>query len=272
MKKTTEARGYRAPALEKGLEILEHLADVNAPLSRTEIAKGLGRAPAELFRMLNCLEQKGYVLRDADSGKYRLSMRLYAMGSCADPARLLREAARQPMEELAVKVGQSCHLSVRHGDQLLILMEWLPPRKICLAVGVGSSLPLSRTSSGRLILSTLAPDELDAFLKRDAFYQAAEPRAQAALLRELEDIRKQGYVIAPSAITSGVIDCAMPVGMLGTDTSAVLAVSQVRPNDSDAVDCLRDLKQAVEEINRRMGIPGSHATERTGEDGAAHWR
>jgi ABC-type branched-subunit amino acid transport system substrate-binding protein len=38
------------------------------------------------------------------------------------------------------------------------------------------------------------------------------------------------------------------------------------------VDCLRDLKQAVEEINRRMGIPGSHATERTGEDGAAHWR
>ena len=79
MSASHESRSYRAPALEKGLEILEHLAECNQPMSRTEIAKGLGRAPTELFRMLTCLEQRGYVLRDQDSGKYRLSLRLYEM-------------------------------------------------------------------------------------------------------------------------------------------------------------------------------------------------
>lgn len=254
MKKKTATRGYRAPALEKGLEILEHLADSNIPLSRTEIAKGLGRAPAELFRMLNCLEQKGYVLRDADSGKYRMSMRLYAMGSQADPARLLREAARKPMEELAENVGQSCHLSVRHGDQLLVLMETLPPKKICLAVGVGTLLPLSRTSSGKLILSGLHEEDQAAFLAQDGYFQSAKPRAQAAFKRELAQIRQSGHVIAPSCITSGVVDCAMPVGIPGTDSSAVIAVSQVCSNDSDALDCTAAVRRAAEMINRNMGI------------------
>jgi DNA-binding IclR family transcriptional regulator len=257
MKKKTATRGYRAPALEKGLEILEHLAEANAPLSRTEIAKGLGRAPAELFRMLNCLEQKGYVLRDADSGKYRLSMRLYAMGSQADPARLLREAARQPMEELAATIGQSCHLSVRHGDQLLVFMETLPSKKICLAVGVGTSLPLSRASSGKLILSGLGQDELAAFLARDEYFQSAKPRAQAAFKRELEEIRKTGSIIAPSGITSSVIDCAMLVGIPGTDTCAVIAVSQVCSNEADAVDCAPAVRHAAEAIDRNLGITGT---------------
>ena len=254
MMKKTATRGYRAPALEKGLEILEHLADSNVPLSRTEIAKGLGRAPAELFRMLNCLEQKGYVLRDEDSGKYRLSMRLYAMGSQADPARLLREAARKPMEELAESIGQSCHLSVRYGDQLLILMEWLPPKKICLAVGAGTMLPLSRTSSGKLILSGLGEDELATLLARDDYFQSANPRARAAFMRELEEINKNGFIISPSGITSGVIDCAMPVGISGTDTSAVLAVSQVCQNDAGAVDCTAAVRQAARAINRNLGL------------------
>jgi DNA-binding IclR family transcriptional regulator len=204
--------------------------------------------------MLNCLEQKGYVLRDEDSGKYRMSMRLYAMGSQADPARLLREAARKPMEELAESIGQSCHLGTRHGDQLLILMEWLPPKKICLAVGVGTLLPLSRTSSGKLILSGLGQDELSAYLACDAHYQSAKPRAQAAFRRELEQIRQTRCVTAPSDISSGVVDCAMPVGIPGTDTSAVIAVSQVCPNDADAMDCTPAVRQAAEAINRNMGI------------------
>ncbi len=255
MKTKQETREYRAPALEKGLEILEHLADENQPKSRTEIAKGLGRAPAELFRMLTCLEQRGYVLRDADSGKYRLSLRLYEMGIRADPVRLLREAARQPMEQLAETVGQSCHLSVRHGDQLVVLMEWLPAKKICLAVGIGTFLPLLRTNSGKLILSGLSEEELDVFLTGDDSGRTISKSQRKDFLNELEQIRRDGFVVAPSGISGGVRDYAIPVGIPGTDTAAVIAVSQVC--SSDAVgdsDCLAGLRHAAQEIHRRMGI------------------
>lgn len=246
------SREYRAPALEKGLEILEYLADAKWALSRTEIAQGLGRAPSELFRMLACLEEKGYVLRDTESGKFGLSLRLYELGNRANPVQLLRKAARQPMEQLAEQIGQSCHLSVRHGDQLLVLMEQLPARRVCLAVGVGATFPLSRTNSGKLILSGMEPEERAGLIARDPWLSSLSARARATYLKELAAIAAAGQVVAPSNLTEGVRDHAMPVGIEGTETHAILAVSRVLTQDTPT-DCMAALQKTAEFINRRLG-------------------
>src|ERR1017187_6650898 len=68
-------RRYRAPALDKGLEILEYLAGQRMPLTQLEMADGLGRSSGEIYRMLLCLEERGYLAREAESGKFRLTLR-----------------------------------------------------------------------------------------------------------------------------------------------------------------------------------------------------
>ena len=68
---------YPVPALEKGLDIVETLAAAAVPQSLAELADALDRSSSELFRMLNCLERRGYVKRDGSSGKYALTLRLY---------------------------------------------------------------------------------------------------------------------------------------------------------------------------------------------------
>ena len=54
---------YTAPALEKGLDVLELLASVSEALTHSEIARRLGRSVSEVFRMLVCLEERGYISR-----------------------------------------------------------------------------------------------------------------------------------------------------------------------------------------------------------------
>jgi len=103
-------RRYSAPALDKGLDILEHLAAERMPLSQLEVAQGLGRTSSEIYRMLMCLAERGFVIRETQSGKFRLTLRLYELGHKQNPTMLLQGAARLPMESLAEEAGQACHL------------------------------------------------------------------------------------------------------------------------------------------------------------------
>jgi uncharacterized membrane protein len=65
---------YAVPALEKGLDIVEYLADQAVPMTQSQLARALNRQPGELFRMLACLEGRGYVRRDPTNGGYALTL------------------------------------------------------------------------------------------------------------------------------------------------------------------------------------------------------
>ncbi|RYD33284.1 MAG: hypothetical protein EOP85_20930 [Verrucomicrobiaceae bacterium] len=146
-------RRYEAPALDKGLDIIELLSSVASPMGQLEIARSLGRSSGEIYRMLMCLEERGYLMREEGSGKFRLTLRLYEISHRQNPTTLLRKAARVVMEGLAESVGQACHLSVIHGANLLVLMERMPSCRVCVAVGEGSRMPVLRSTSGSLLLA-----------------------------------------------------------------------------------------------------------------------
>ena len=77
---TDDKASYAAPALEKGLDILELLAEVGEPLSTRTIAEQLRRSKSEIFRMVFVLQQRGYLEREAGTDRLGLSRRLAARG------------------------------------------------------------------------------------------------------------------------------------------------------------------------------------------------
>ncbi|MDQ2765259.1 MAG: helix-turn-helix domain-containing protein, partial [Pseudomonadota bacterium] len=99
-------RLYRAPALEKGLDILELLAIEEKPLTVSAIVQRLGRSTGELFRMIQVLEHRGFVAQDG--GGYVLTTRLFELGLKRPPVRNLAEIAMPVMRQLSSKIGQSC--------------------------------------------------------------------------------------------------------------------------------------------------------------------
>src|SRR5438132_9562252 len=98
---------YPVPALEKGLDVLESLAAAAVPQSLAELAAQLERSSSELFRMLNCLERRGYIVRDPLAGKYGLTLKLYTLAHAHSVMEKLLHAAATPMQALTEKMRES---------------------------------------------------------------------------------------------------------------------------------------------------------------------
>ena len=250
---------YHAPALEKGLDILELLADSRLPLSQAELSQQLGRSQGEFFRMLTCLEERGYVIREAESGRFKLTLRLYELGHKQHATSMLRSAARVPMEKLTEDLGQACHLTVQSGASALILMERMPTQRVCLAVGEGTTFPLVETTSGKLLLSQLTPEETALSLKGDRIFAGKSVRERKAILSEVDALRTRDHVVAKSGVSEGVTDMAMVVGVRGTDAFAVLVVPYLaiaHQKKQGHRDYLAAIRGCTIEINRNLGISG----------------
>ncbi|QJE97086.1 IclR family transcriptional regulator [Luteolibacter luteus] len=253
----SEERRYGAPALDKGLDILEHLSHESLPLGQLEIARALGRTPGEIYRMLMCLEERGYVMRDEGSGKFRLTLRLYELSHRQNSTTLLRKAARLPMESIAETVGQACHLSVMNGPMLLVLMERMPACQVCLAVGEGSRMPVLQSTSGKLLLANWPEAEALEFLDQLPDFRDASKAYRHKLLQALADLRGAAHCHVSSSTTEGVADIAVPVGVPGSDVAGALVISYLsgtKSGEKNYPRYLEALKAGANEINRNLGI------------------
>lgn len=144
---------YSVPALDKGLDILEALAASPTPLSLAELARDLKRGSAEIFRMLVCLERRAYLRRDPLSGKYAPTLRLFELAQAHSPLKTLLEVAREPMREVAARLGENCHLSLLERGRLLVIAREDSPESVRLLIEVGGRFDPKHTASGRLLLS-----------------------------------------------------------------------------------------------------------------------
>ena len=257
MTEVQKKNSYQAPALEKGLDVLEYLSGEREARTQSEIAAALGRNQSELYRMLACLEGRGYIARDEGGGGYRLTLRLFELGHRQHTATMLRKAAHVPMEALAEEIGQSCHLSFQHGTSLIVMMERMPARRVCLSVGEGATLPISRTASGKVLLSRMAAEAAERVLADDSEFGRLSKAGRKRILGEIAEARANGFLARSSELTDGVADVAVPIGVDGSGTSAVLAVSFLNVGADAAERQGNYLKAAMlcaAEINRNLGV------------------
>jgi DNA-binding IclR family transcriptional regulator len=201
---------YKAPALEKGLEIIELLATRQTPMSMTEIATSLGRSRNEIFRMLSVLVQKGYIRKREGGEKYSITNRLFELGMRVPPASTLIEVLVPPMRELAAKIRQSCHLSVRSGSHIVVIARVENPAPVGFSVRVGTTRNLVESAAGRVFLAWMEQGERVGII--EALAAEAVPRIDAAALEsEVSAIRERGYATVPSTFITGITDICAPV-------------------------------------------------------------
>lgn len=233
------ATSYPVPALEKGLDLLEFLSAQGVPQSLADLARGLGRSPGEIFRMVACLVQRGYLGREDDTGRYRLTLKLHQLAHTHSPVEQILRAADRPMRDLARALRESVHLSVLADGALVVLAQVDSPEPRRLSIEVGRRFPPLETCSGRLLL---AFD--DAFSTPDR-----------ALARRLARIRRTGVSTADGETLVGVRDTAVLVGSPRTKTAAALCIPALTwRRERRAVDLAAALKRCARRINQSLGL------------------
>jgi DNA-binding IclR family transcriptional regulator len=201
---------YGAPALEKGLDLIEILAEEAGAFTQKELAERAGRSVSEIFRMLGVLERRGYLVRDTLTGRYSLTLKLFVLGNRHQPTRRLQAAALPVMQDLAEAIGQSCHLVVATENRMTVVAQAEPRGPMVFTVKQGADFPLSAHRVSARVLAAFAAtarqDEmLEAMIVED---RTPEP---SALRKRLNGIAREGYDMVPSETIGGVIDLAFPV-------------------------------------------------------------
>lgn len=247
---------YRAPALEKGLDILELLADRPEGLSQSEIARGLGRTVGEIFRMLNCLVERGYLSIQRPSDRYILTLKLFELAHRHTPIDRLLGNAGPLMRELATQVHQSCHLALIESGHGVVVAQTDSPGHIGFAVRVGSVIGLASTASGRVLLAFQNADDRARILSKSSAGDQ-ELAARGGFARELEALRTRGYEEMDSTRIRGVRDVSAPVFDHRGSAVAAMTVPFIErldvPDDSSLVLTREALARTAAQLSASLG-------------------
>lgn len=248
-------RRYKTPALEKGLDILELLAQQDEPLTTSQIAAGLNRSVSELFRMVLTLESRGYIAQIGGKEGYGLTNKMFSLGVAQTSIKTLIELALPAMKTLVNQSGQSCHMTVASNDQIVVVSRIESPREMGFSVRVGYRRPLVDSTSG-IVLYAFNPED-----KRQVIIEKISATASSAVLKEYlanaNQAIKLGFVKRHSDFVKGVVDFSSPI--LGNDGAvAALTVPYVSCvpelcSEQEALDLLLEATAKISALYQTEG-------------------
>ncbi|MHA6689930.1 IclR family transcriptional regulator [Devosia sp. A449] len=243
---------YRAPALDKGLDIIELLAQTPDGLSQAEIAKALERSPNEIYRMLDRLVRRDYVRRTPED-RYMITLKLFELAHAQPPLHRMISQAMPALRQFAFKAQQAVHMVVQDRNILVVIAQVDGPGYWNVSIRVGSRISLVNTGSGHVFLAFASPEERVLMLEEQGL--GSPEQMPKGLETRLMDVREQGYEMMPSAQVSGVSNLTVPIlGPLGSVIAVLTCPYTQRLDKLDAPNIqtvLKLLQQTGQDVTQR---------------------
>jgi DNA-binding IclR family transcriptional regulator len=220
MKEKEEKNGaYSAPALDKGLDILEALCQCENGLTQQEIAARLGRNLGEIYRMLNCLVQRNYV---ANYGNvYTITSKLFQLSHFHPPTYRLLTEAIPIMEELSREVSFPCDLRVYNKGVQTVIAAIQPPNGLGFMTRVGSEIAVAPSASGLVLVAFQDPVIMELRIKESL---PKKPEAEIDNFKNLlKQVANKGFASIQSNQYAGLHAISFPI--LDTNGFAVAAMT-----------------------------------------------
>ena len=208
-------------AVAKSFRVLEALSAARGPIRLSALAADLGLQKSTVHRLLSELVELGYAEQEADSGRYRPTLRTWELGTAVVADLPVKQLAAVALHELHVQTGETVSLVVRSGDDALYIDKIVSPRPVRFTTRVGSRVPLALPAGGKALLA-FAPDGPDVVKRLSAADGLGPTLDVAAVLRALEQARRRGYAVATGR---GVTSVAAPVLDRAERPAAALSVS-----------------------------------------------
>jgi DNA-binding IclR family transcriptional regulator len=247
-----EKNSYATPALEKGLDVIELLAHQPGGLTKSEISRELKRTVSEIFRMLLCLERRGYIAQ-VESERYALTLKLFRLVQEHPPTERLITEALPVMHHLAHETQQSCHMGIIEGAQVTILAQVNPSTSIGFYVKLGSSVELMEATTGYVILAH--QDEEHRARTLAEWKRLTGDDLPADLHAHLARVKRQGFESRPSYKVRGITNISYPIFDESGSAIGALTVPYIQLIEAvaNASQVSAALKKASREITAAIG-------------------
>jgi DNA-binding IclR family transcriptional regulator len=246
-----------AKILEKGLRLLEELAQSAEGMTVVELAERIGVHKTSTYRYINSLLDMGYIQSDGD-GSYHLGNKILELGSQLLRRMPLRETAHPFLVKLSADTQKTVHLCVLDGHDVIYIDKIESHRTLPIMSRIGSRAPAYCTGVGKALLSGLPTDQVVSLL-REVTLERRTPNTITDPIKLLEEIKltaERGYAIDNGEHEEGIKCFAAPIKEYGGDVVGAISVTGLKrefnsPEESKKM--IAAIMKTATEISRALG-------------------
>lgn len=197
--------------LLKGLAVLELLSRTPRPLSLTQIGKELGMGKSNVHRLMQALVDTRFVLRDEESATYTPSIKLWELGSAVLGKLDLRRHAERQMESLMECTGESVHLSVLDGIEVVYVHKVDSASPVRAYTQIGGRVPAYCVATGKAQLAFAGDHVLETACTALRRHTDSTITDRGAFRKDMQKVRERGYATNRAEWREGVWGIAAPI-------------------------------------------------------------
>jgi len=243
--------------LDRMMSLLDALADSDEAQSLKRLSELTDLHPSTAHRILNVMVACRLVER-ADSGTYRLGLKLLELGNLVKARLSVRDAAQLPMRALHKLTGQTVNLSVRQGDEIVYIDRAYSERSGMQVVrAIGGRAPLHLTSVGKLFLADDDTVKLKSYVSKTGLNGNTQNSISdlTQLEKELDLVKSLGHARDDEELELGV--SCMAAAILDDTGKLVAGLSLSAPTERMQDDWLKSLKDTAMQISKSLGYKPS---------------
>jgi IclR family transcriptional regulator, acetate operon repressor len=204
-------RAYQS--LERGLRVIEAIAELDGAATVSSIARKTGLPRSTTHHLLRALLEFGYLIQDRATRSYALSYKLFRLTGRRWTQIQLSEMAMPFLEELSRRTGEGTSLAVLRDGRVMIAAKRDSDGPVRVVQEIGADRPIYCTAVGKTLAAWLSDHELDGIIMRTVF-EKQTPRTlttAAAFRRELARVRADGFAVDNEEHVPGIRCMAAPV-------------------------------------------------------------
>jgi DNA-binding IclR family transcriptional regulator len=200
-------------SLDRGLVILEAVANSSEPVSLTELTNLVGIDRSSVFRLAFTLKRRGFLAYPAGRKDFILGPALWRLSDRYDWGTMLIRISQEHLKQLAKRTNETAHLAIREGRNALFIDHVAANHVIAVSGQTGELVPLHCTAHGKALLSGLNHEELARIF--GAAPLAVHTKRTIGSLSELAavcaEIQAQGYATDEAEFREGLRCVAAPI-------------------------------------------------------------
>ncbi len=248
-------------SVARAIAILKSFSHEHPEMGVGQISRQLGLPKSTVFRLLSTLEAGGLISQDPATSSYRLGVELISLASYVLEYGNLRSSAQPKLRELGEIIRETVNLTILDQCDAVNIEQYVPPGRLVMRVGwVGRRMPANTVSSGKAILAYLPNDMQVSLLKGKLPGRTANSITDSkTLLRELEEIRVQGYATAFEELEEGLNALSAPIfdhrGQVIASVSVSGPAYRLTPERIEQI--APDVIKTALEISKKQGYSNS---------------
>lgn len=243
-------------SIERVFDIIELLSTQRDGVALTDIGRQLGLHKSTVYRLMTVLRDRGYIEKNASTGRYRLGPQFVELTSLYLNNVEIKTEAEPYLRALSQLVNRTVFMAIRHGAEVVYIDKYEQFNSLRKYSIIGRRKPLYCTSLGKALLLDHSDDRIDALLA-DVVFQSATPNTIADLSRfkeHMRRVREQGWTVDDEEDDVGIRCVGAPIRDYRGSIIAAISVSWNRGQDDPPFESVAPyVVDAAQKISHRIG-------------------